>query len=471
MSNTSQVEPFAERKTSMLNDHAPVHTPPSRVKQSPREVWIRRLVFGIILAAAAWGGWKYFGQVSQKKTASAPVTPSAPASVIVTVSPVTPRPIERSVSIVGSLWGREEITVGPKVEGRVKRIYHDMGDFVKPGELLLEIEETEFRLAVDEAQRALDLELAKLGLRTPPPPEFDVRDLPSTRRTEALMKNAASIRERYRKLAEGARTEEERERIETEYSVAQANHQQMILEAQSILAAVRYRMALLNSAQQRLKEAKVYVPQPLIMTETSQNVEFVVAQRMVSIGEMVRMQGNSGTTLFRLVISDQLKLQAAIPERHLGEVKTGQLVKINIEAYPGQTFQGSVSRVNTTVDRSSRTFQVEVAIPNANRKLSAGSFAKARIITQENALALTVPEEAILSFAGVVKVFVLQDGKVRSVPVTVGEKMRIEEQPYPRTWAEVTGPLPPNAQVITSGFNLLSEGSLVQVRAATGDKP
>ncbi|MBL8824118.1 MAG: efflux RND transporter periplasmic adaptor subunit [Planctomycetia bacterium] len=470
MSNTSQIETFVQRTASASNEQIAAKATASKPHVKPPRRWVRSLVWVGILLVAGVVAWKVVGPVAASKTTSTVAIATTPETVTVTVAPVTIRPVERNVAIVGSLWGREEITVAPKVEGRVKRIYHDMGDKVKPGDLLLEIEDTEFRLAVDEAQRALDLELAKLGLRTPPPPDFDVRELPSTRRTEALMKNAASVRERYRKLSEGARTEEERERIETDFSVAQANHQQMILEAQSTLAAVRYRLALLNSAQQRLKETKVYVPQPQVATKQNEQIEFVVAQRNISIGEMVRMQGNSGTSLFRLVIADQLKLQAAIPERHLGEVKQGQNVKINIEAYPGNHFSGTVSRVNTTVDRASRTFTVEIAIPNPDRKLSAGSFAKARIITQEQAKALTVPEEAILQFAGVVKVYIIKDGKAHAVSVQVGEKARVDEKPYSRTWAEVTGSISENAQVITSGFNQLSEGTPVQLRKDTGVK-
>lgn len=469
MSNTSSIEPFVQRKASLLNDQLPDTTVRTPSQPGFFGRWIRRLLYALFFIGAGAGVWWFVSHRGAKAVASAtaPTTPVAP--VMVTVAPVTARPMVRSVSVVGSLWGQEEITVAPKVEGRVKRILHDMGDVVHPGDLLLEIEETEFQLAVDEAQRALDLELSKLGLRVPPTDNFDVKELPSIKRTEALMKNAASVRERYRRLSEGARTEEERERIETEYSVAQANHQQMILEANATLASVRYRLALLASAQQKLKETKVYVPEPQqVYPNARLKIDFVIAQRSISIGEMVRMQGNNGTSLFRLVIADQLKLQAAIPERYLGEVKTGQLVKLYIEAYPKQVFQGSVSRVNTTVDRASRTFTVEIAIPNSDRKLSAGSFAKANIITQENAQALTVPEEAVSNFAGVTKVFTYVDGKARSVPVTLGDKLLIDATPHARTWVEVTNSsLTAGTNIITSGFNQLSDGSAVKVRSSS----
>lgn len=142
----------------------------------------------------------------------------------------------------------------------------------------------------------------------------------------------------------------------------------------------------------------------------------------------------------------------------------GSLSKSISKLTPIKYFRGKVSRVNTTVDRASRTFTVEVAIPNADRKLSAGSFAKASIIVDQNAQALTVPEEAILNFAGVVKVFVIKNGKAHGIPVTAGDKRRIDEAPYSRTWVEVNGPIASGLQVITSGFNQLSDGTPVQIR-------
>ncbi|HMP16654.1 MAG TPA: efflux RND transporter periplasmic adaptor subunit, partial [Gemmatales bacterium] len=423
----------------------------------------QQLVFWGVVLGVGFATWRLLAHRSGP-VSTATATASQPAPVSVTVAQVTPRPIQRVVNLVGSLWGKEEISVAPKVEGRVKRILHDMGDVVRPGDLLLEIEETEFQLAVEEAQRALDLELSKLGLRTPPAPDFNIEELPSVRRTEALMKNASSVRERYRKLPELARTEEERERIETEYSVAIANHQQTLLEAQSTLASVQYRQALLATAKQKLAETKVYVPAPQFASETTVPVEFVVAQRSISTGEMVRLQGNTGTTLFRLVIADELKLQAAIPERHLGEIKTGQRVQVRVEAFPAEVFEGKVSRVNRTVDRASRTFTVEVALPNKDRRLSAGSFAKASIIVDEHAEAMTVPEEAVLNFAGVVKVFTIVDGKAQGIPVKTGEQRRVEEAPFSRTWVEITGPVHAGMPIITSGFQQLSDQIPVVIR-------
>src|SRR5437870_668205 len=85
-------------------------------------------------------------------------------AVTVTVSPVSFQPVQRIVGVVGTLHGYEEISLGAKVAGRVRKIAHDMADRVKPGELLLEIDPTDYQLNVRQAQRSLQVELAKLGL-------------------------------------------------------------------------------------------------------------------------------------------------------------------------------------------------------------------------------------------------------------------------------------------------------------------
>ena len=101
-----------------------------------------------------------------------------------------------------------------------------------------------------------------------------------------------------------------------------------------------------------------------------------------------------------------LKLQATVPERYIGQVRKGQKVQIHVEAYPERVFGGEVIWVNPTVDRISRTFLVEIQVPNADRPLKAGGFAKAEVLTRVDAQGWTVPAEAILSFAGSTKIMV-----------------------------------------------------------------
>src|SRR5271168_4912280 len=96
-----------------------------------------------------------------EKTVEATTTPKP---VPVTVAEVEIRPIERSVGAVGSLKGWDEVTVGAKRMGRVASVLHDIGDRVKPDEMLVEFETNDAELALDQAKKQLLAELAKVGV-------------------------------------------------------------------------------------------------------------------------------------------------------------------------------------------------------------------------------------------------------------------------------------------------------------------
>jgi RND family efflux transporter MFP subunit len=170
------------------------------------------------------------------------------------------------------------------------------------------------------------------------------------------------------------------------------------------------------------------------------------------------------STLFKLVMDRPLKLQATVPERHRGEIKVGMTAELTVEAYPGVTFAGSVARVSPAVDRASRTFQVEIHVPNPDRRLSAGSFAKAAILTRIDEQAPTVPEEALVHFPGVTKVFIVKDNVAREMPVRARGPVDVSGPDRPRTWVEIEGELPVGTPVVTAGQTQLADGTAVRVR-------
>lgn len=427
--------------------------------------WLKRAAGAGVLAAAVAAGVVWFGDRRPGHEAKAEPAPRAPEAVAVTAEPVTLRPVRRSVDVVGSLFGRDEVALTPKVEGRVLRVCHDVGDVVRPGDVLLEIDPTDYQLAVAEARRALDLELARLGLKEPPTRDFDVRALPSVARAAALEKNAASRCERLRRLGGGgAASAEDLEQAETDLAVARANYGQAVIDAEATLAAVRQKQAALDTATQRLRDTRVVAPAPGGAPPEPTPAEYVVSQRSVSEGEIVRAMPGATTTLFRLVIDRPLKLQAQVPECHAAEVRVGQAAELEAECCPGEHFAGTVARINPAVDRASRTFLVEVHVPNADRRLRAGGFARARILTRIEPQARTVPEEALVRFAGVTKVFVVEKGQARAVPVAAGAS----GTDGGRAWVEVAGELPTAARVVTSGQSQLADGTATRLKDARG---
>src|SRR5262245_23343944 len=107
-----------------------------------RKRWIIVLLIGLLgVAGAAWA--KFGGNGVGGNGDAAPKKDPAPRekpAVAVTVEPVTPRPIQRGVGVVGTLFGQEEVVLSAKVDGRIVKIHHDVGDSVRPGTPLLELD-------------------------------------------------------------------------------------------------------------------------------------------------------------------------------------------------------------------------------------------------------------------------------------------------------------------------------------------
>ena len=80
---------------------------------------------------------------------------------------ITLRPVQRSVSAVGSFLGFDEVTVMAEVTGRVAKVFHDVGDIVKPGDVLMELDTIDLELELEQTRRALELEVVRLGVQVP----------------------------------------------------------------------------------------------------------------------------------------------------------------------------------------------------------------------------------------------------------------------------------------------------------------
>lgn len=447
------------------------------------------VALGAGVGAAGYLGWLPIGgertpvaAAQEKPAANAPADPIA-----VTVGQATARSVDRRVRTVGTLHSYEEVDVTPLVDGHVRRILHDVGDTVAPGEPLVEIDDTDLRLTVQEMGRALELELSKLGLTTVPDERFDLEGIPAVLRARLVEKNASETFERYKSLVErNAITKDDISKAELNLDTARLDTKQRLLDAGQSLAAVRHRQAILDTAQKKLRDAKVVTPPLTLATSTqnptinlvstaaasagSQGPTYTVAERLISEGEIVR--ATPATKLFRLVVENPLKFQAAVPERFASQVRVGQMVDLAVDGMTGRTINGRIVRISPTIDMANRTFQVEAAVANWDRALKPGSFATASILIGSDAQAVTVPEEAIVRFAGVTKVFAIAGDKVSVVPIETGSRMEAADAGgIMRRWVEVTGNLAPTTRVVTTGHAQLADGTAVRIRetAKSGD--
>ncbi|OWK36351.1 putative Co/Zn/Cd efflux system membrane fusion protein [Fimbriiglobus ruber] len=382
------------------------------------------------------------------------------APVTVTTAPLTTRLVPRTVPAVGTLYGYEEATLSPKVDGRVIAIHADVGDMVVPGSVLLELDPVDCQKEVDRAQKAMELELARLDLQILLTKEqFKAADVPAVRRAQFTLTSAEREFNRVKSL--GGVSDREFRAAETELSVAAASRNVAISEANAGLATAWLKKSELEQAEQRLHDTVLRAPVPAgweawaaMVGPGFSPLRYSVAQRMLSEGEMVRSM--PVTNAFKLVIDHALKLRAAVPERFTPDVKVGQPADVRVDAYSDHVFHGRVARVNPTVDTATRTFMVEIEVPNLDGRLKAGGFARAAILTRTDAAVKSVPPQAIVNFAGVNKVFVVANEKAKAVVVDVGTR--------DKDWIEVIGDVTNGATVVTSGQTQLVDGSAVRVR-------
>ncbi len=371
---------------------------------------------------------------------------SAPKPVPVTVAPVERRTVDRTVEVVGTLRGWEDVTIGSKRIGRVVKTLHDMGDRVDPGELLVELETIDADLAVMQAERQLQAELARLGLKEIPKTVFEVTTVPSVIQARVTLERAKQYLNRERSLIQrGAGTSQDYQNAENDEKAAEAGLENAMLTARAILANAQATYVALDVARQARRDMEIRAPVPSgAPPGVTGPIKYAIAKRSVAEGQMLRQ----GDPVVELVIENPLRLWTNVPERYSSQVKIDQPVRITVASHPGKTFEGTVTRINPSVDPVSRTFQVESAVPNASATLRPGGFAKASILTDRSSEALVVPIDSIVQSSGVTKLFVVDGDHARAIPVETGLEGA--------GWVEVTSPLPERARVVTTGQNTLA---------------
>jgi RND family efflux transporter MFP subunit len=226
-----------------------------------------------------------------------------------------------------------------------------------------------------------------------------------------------------------------------------------LLSARATLAAAMASQVELDVARQAREDLVVCAPEPTKPpTGLTEPLEFAITKRMVSEGQMIR----EGEQVAQLIIDKPLRMWVNVPEKYTPYAGVGQQVRLTVASHPGRIFDGTVVWINPSVDAESRTFQVEVSIPNEDRALRPGGFVKASVITNRANERTIVPIEAIVRFAGVTKLFVVHDGKAQAVSVETGTEGD--------GWIEVQGEVPADATVITSGQTQLADGTAVTIR-------
>ncbi|MEP0862564.1 MAG: efflux RND transporter periplasmic adaptor subunit [Ignavibacterium sp.] len=200
----------------------------------------------------------------------------------------------------------------------------------------------------------------------------------------------------------------------------------------------------------------------LLLTNTQFRAPFsgVVTAKRLNEGEVFLLApgGVGAPTIVSLMQINPLKLILNVSESNLRDVKVGQTVEIKSDIFPNETFKGNISRINAAINPASRTFEVEVKIPNPNEKLKPGMYVRAKILIGKTE-GIIVNRSAALKQLGSTAYygFIVKDNTAKRVELTLGKEFD--------SLVEITSGLNEGDYLVTRGQGLLKDGSKVEIKA------
>lgn len=322
----------------------------------------------------------------------------------VEVMQVESRDVVEWVREIGSVSADKSVTLAAEVGGRITRTVVDVGDLVEKGETLMQLDDERFRIARDMAKAEVKIARAQL--------EDSQRD---ARRQADLFEEA----------------------IISENDVQEANLDVSVNQGELAMAEAK-----LAAAERDLTDATVKSP-----------ISGKITRRHVEAGELVQ----PGSPLFDIVDTDRVKILVNISERDITKVRPWQDAEIEVDGYPGVTFQGKVYTIGTEADAETRTFPVEIlAVNDRPEKLLPGFIGRVRIKVRMHEDAVFLPQELIIDRTSNPTVFVVASDKVSARPVRLG----FEDH----GGILISEGLNPGEKIVVSGQGSLRDGTRVIIK-------
>lgn len=342
--------------------------------------------------------------------------------VAVEVALVVRQPIRETAVLTGSLEAQSQFLVASKVGGHLQDILVEAGDRIQSGTLVARLDHDEYLQQVEQARAEVAVARARMEAS---------RILEDYARRELDRIQALAGR----KLV-----------ADTELDAARGKLESTRAEGAVNAAVLSQREAALRAAEVRLAYTRVEA------VWEDQPAERVVGERFVDEGTLL----SPGAPIVSVLAVENLRAVVFVIERDYARVRAGQKAELSTDAYPGESFPGTVLRVAPLLKESSRQARVEVEVPNPSGRLRPGMFARVSLELDLHAEATVVPRTALVQRSGKDAVFVIdrEAKKAVLVPVELGI--------LTRDLGEVVAP-ELQGEVVTMGHHLLADGGAVTV--------
>lgn len=447
-------EDLNKRLRSLKIDRGPAPSPATR-SRSPKLLFIG---VAALLALVALGYVFLFS--SAKSISVAPVRTDTGAASLG----------ESVLSASGYVVAHHKIAVGAKVMGRVAWIGVEKGDTVQEGQVLVRLEESEFRAQVNQAQANFAAAQARFDkLRTGSRPEEKLKDKAAVLQAEANLKNAEAEYQRTESLFRSGVSS----KAEYDRALAQRDSAAAMVQAarqSSAMTDIGPRKEEIRAAEaevQQMKAALDYANTQLAATEIKAPVSGTVLERIVERGEMVSPSafGGSGarTSVVDLADLTDLQVELDISQSEFARLKMSQRAEIIPDAYPNLRFTGFIEEIAPEANRAKSTVQVKVKVENPNEQLRPEMNARVNFLSDKPAAngpqtvaRVLVPKAAVVKQDNSSFVFVVKGNKVEQRTIRTGEESG-------DAYVVLDG-LSGNETVAVTGADKLRDGDRVKVQ-------
>jgi RND family efflux transporter MFP subunit len=329
--------------------------------------------------------------------------------------------VEQALTLPGTALADQQTPLYARINGYLKSFAFDLGDAVKKGQLVAEIDSPEIDQQLRQARATLGVAQASLL------------------QAQANQELARVASERWAALVR-----------EKAVSQQEADEKRLALAARE--ADVESARATIKAQEANVKRLEELQSFKQILAP----FDGVITSRNVEVGTLVSEGSGAGAReLFRMVQLQSLRFHVPVPENFVPSVKGGMAATLTFDAHPGKTFEGQVSRTSNAVDPASRTMLVEVRVQNPEGRLLPGMYAQVTFKLRQEAPALLMPSNALLVRPeGTLAAVVGKDKAVHYTKVQVGRDYG--------TRIEILGGLQENDQVLVNPTTMIREGEQVE---------
>lgn len=346
-----------------------------------------------------------------------------------------------SFAVSGSVEASVTAMTAFEVSGRVLKVYVDEGQHVTKGQLLAELDPTDYRHNYEAAQGTADAanaaeRKARNGLR---PEELEQAQVAYQRAQDELQRMKFLYDRKSLSANDYQKYEAAYQTAKQNFAMAQQGTRNEDRAAAS--AQVRTATAQMQDARTRLKRCRLVAP-----------ISGFIGMKHLNVGDSVA----AGAPVLSVLDLEIAFVRVAIPESEVGKMEVGSKAVVKISALEGRSFEGTVTALGMTADPASRSYTAKIAIQNHDHLLRDGMVGEARIFGRTMVNLLTVPGNALLrDERGFAKVYLLNESgsKAYAHPVEAGAFLGNE--------VVIQSGLNASDRVIVAGQQNLQEGALV----------